>query len=139
MEEKGGMHMKKRLMLLTMVLLLTLTACGGNVKNVKLSYGSPTAYSQQDVSDAMDVVLKHFRENFKGCTLTELTYDEDLSQAQRVYSEEIYHADEAIVLTSTFTAGSDADISFTPGEYSGWLWILTRSDGGDWTYRDCGY
>jgi hypothetical protein len=59
---------------LLIILILSLSACGGNVKNVNIVDVDSDIYSETEINDAIDMVLKFFKENFGGCSLKEIQY-----------------------------------------------------------------
>lgn len=113
----------------------------GNVSNVNRKVTTSQVYSQEDINDAMDAVVKYFRNHFEGCKLTQLCYKDSTSVTASGGWAIQYNADEAIVLLSTFdvdAAGGDG--SFNPNEtYSDWQWILVRNKGGVWEVKTWGY
>lgn len=134
--------MKKLIALvLTLVYMLSLVACGGNVKNVKTTDYSSEIYSDAEIKSAIDVAIDYFKKNFEGCTLTEITYlgDDKLDDWQEF--AERNNADDVIVLVSTFEVdASGGDGSLNPNStYTNWKWILVRTDGGKWKHVDHGY
>ena len=134
----------KKIRMLAFLLLwaVLLTACGGDVSNVERSMSVSVLYSEEEISDAMDIVEAHFRKEFDGCRLKNLRYEEygkyltEQEEWARQYGE-----DEAIVFLSDFHVYEfGGDGSLNPNEnYINWKWILTRSDGGAWTLRTWGY
>ena len=99
-------------------------------------------YSEQDISDAMDVVEKKFKSDFKGCTLTDLWYDENRSASSSDEWAKQYDADEAIVLFSNFHVGFfGGDGSLNHNEtYTKWGWVLVRDKGSStWELKAWGY
>ena len=121
--------------------MLSLTACGGNVENVKITDYSSKVYSDAEIESAIDVAIKYFKKNFDGCTLTEITYsgDDALDDAQEWADRN--NADDVIVLVSTFEVdASGGDGSLEPnGTYTDYEWILVRRNGGKWKHVDHGY
>ena len=139
---------KKRLRLWILLILIALAGMlsqallrGGDVSSVQRIIGESSLYSREEIEEMMEVVEKTFRREFKGCALTELEYDEELSKKQSGDWAEQCQADEAVVLTSSFDVdGSGGDGSLNPNStYSRWLWVLTRNEGGDWQLRTWGY
>lgn len=134
--------MKKRWMLCMVVAVAVfLGGCsGGNVRNVHMEIGESTLYSPVEIEEAMDLVVKHFAQNFEGCTMTDLWYDEDYSQEWAEDWAEQYEAEEAIVLLSNFDVdGSGRSPSLNPNDtYRDWNWILVRS-GDAWELKTWGY
>ena len=70
--------------------VLVLTGNRGNVSNVKRVVGYSALYGENSIKEAFDVIEKKFAKDFKGCTLAELRYDEDVENR---FAEEIekYH------------------------------------------------
>lgn len=120
-------------------LLLMLTACG-RVFGAQRITGASTRFSPAELDAAMDTVVRHFLLHFEGCTLTELCYDEELSDRAAAEWAEQYGARDAIVLTSSFRVGAHSDGSLSPNTtYTRWQWILTCDIPGVWTLRTWGY
>lgn len=133
----------KRLRVLTLVilLLLILTACGGNVDNVNVIHVDSQIYTQAEINAAIDVVLSYFRANFDGCTLTQLCYAGDEAEDAFDQWANQYNSDQAIILVSSFDVGSSGgDGSLNPNStYTEWQWILVRDEGGNWRHATHGY
>ena len=114
----------------------------GNVKNVNQTIKKSEVYSEKDIERAMATVKRQFKFGFKGCTLTDLWYDEDSSLSSASSWASQYNADEAIVLLSNFDVGSSGgDGSLNPNDtYSDWQWILVRDKGSEnWKLKTYGY
>ena len=140
--------MRKRIVVhaLTALSVFFLGACGerslgGDVSVVDLEPGSSNLYSQEDIYGAMDEVLKHFEENFPGCVLTNLVYDEAYSQERADQWVKQYGDEQAIIFLSSFDVGEQGgDDGLKSGEsYRDWQWILTRDKGEDWELQTWGY
>lgn len=134
--------MKKIIALfLTLVSLLSLVACGGDVKNVKILDYSSEIYTDDEIKSAIDVTLDYFKKNFEDCSLIEITYlgDDELDGWQDF--AERNNADDVMVLVSSFKVGaSGGDGSLNPNDtYRNWKWILVRTNGGKWEHVDHGY
>ena len=71
------------ILLLVLVLCLPLSACKneGTINNADIDYGSSTKFSEDEIKSAVDAVLIKF-EDFKGCDLRRIWYDEDKSNAE---------------------------------------------------------
>ena len=128
----------------TMAMILMLTACGsgGNIDNVKVSDWKPSEiYTDNDIESAIQTVKDYFKREFKGCTLTKVGYVGDtFSDTFNEWADQ-YHADEAIVLYSSFDVDSSGgDGSLEPNStYENWQWILVRSANGGWKHVTHGY
>jgi len=123
------------------VVFLTHRNRGGDVSDVKRTVMASEVYSEQEINDAMDIVITHFRKNFDGCTLTDLWYDESTSVSVSDDWAKQYDADEAIVLLSNFNVDSSGgDSGLNPNDtYPAWQWILVRNKGGSWELKTWGY
>ena len=140
--DEGMIHMKKLIaLMLTLLCLLSLASCGGNVQDVNRSVYSSERYSDAEIESAIDVAIAYFEKNFEGCTLTEITYLGDDKQDDWQEFAERNHADDVIVLVSTFEVdASGGDGSLNPNDtYTNWKWILVRTKGGKWEHVDHGY
>lgn len=132
----------KRLLFAICMLSLILCGCGGgNASEVQVLTGESDIFTEEEIEDAMEVAMDHFRKEFDGCTMTKIEYIEEKSAAAAMEWAESYGADEAIVLYSSFGVdASGGDGSFNPNStYAGWQWGLTRDEGGKWTLRTWGY
>ena len=132
-------------LLLCFVVVLSLCACGGNVKNVQVDAVESEIYSEKDIDSAVQVIIREFDRSWKGCTLTRISYagDEKTRSESEYYlnNHGFYNADELIVLTSSFDVDeTGGDGSLNPNStYDGWNWILIRNNGGRWKHVDHGY
>ena len=135
--------MKKIKVFLTLVLcMVLLTACGGgDVSEVGRQVGEPTLFSEQEVDQAMDEVVKFFRAEFDGCKLLNLRYDEERNREEAEGWARQYDAEEAIVLLSDFEVDSSGgDGSLNPDStYRNWKWILIRNRREAWELKTWGY
>lgn len=139
-----------RIVFVVMILLvIALVSCGkkesredvrGDVTVVDLEPGESALYSHEDIYDAMDEVLEHFEEEFPGCVLTNLVYDEEYSLKSATQWAEKYGDDEAIVFLSSFDvgAGGGKDNLKAGDTYRDWQWVLTRDKGDDWDLQTWG-
>ena len=127
--------------MLGILLVFSLSACGGNVRGVKTHHVDFEMYSQDDINSAIDTIKKEFKSDWKGCTLTEIYYaGDDCSKDHQDWADR-NNADEVIVLLSSFDVDSSgADGSLNPNStYDNWNWILVRTNGGQWQHVDHGY
>ena len=114
----------------------------GHVKNVRRISDVSQHYTEQEIHAAMDVAVTYFRSSFGGCELLEIRYDEGRSVRESTEWAEQYHADQAIVLFSSFDVkAKDAwKEGLTPGKtYKNWRWVLVRSGTGAWQLKTWGY
>ena len=135
--------MKRMLaMLLVMVCLMSLVACGGgDVSTVGIKDFTSEIYTHKEIESAIDEILRYFKKNFEGCTLKEITYAGDEWTKRDASYAERYDADDVIVLISTFDVEeSGGDGSLNPNStYTRWMWILVRDGHGRWKHVDHGY
>lgn len=132
---------KLNALLLMIVFLLSFAACRGNIKNVNIINVDSELYSEVEINSAIDITLKHFKENFKGCTLTEIQYvGDDYVETFDEWAKQ-YEAQQAIVLVSSFDVDSSGgDGSLNPNStYGNWKWILTRDNNKKWILKTWGY
>ena len=132
----------KKIVNLLLILCLLLTGCGGgNISGVQVAIGESVSFTRDEIEQAMDVAMDHFRREFDGCTMTAIRYDESKSYAQSLEWANTYGAEEAIVLYSDFDVdASGGDESLNPNStYRNWQWVLTRNGGGKWNLRTWGY
>ena len=127
--------------MLCILLVFSLSACGGDVSEVNTHNVNSEIYSQEDINDAIDTIKKEFKRNWEGCTLTEIYYAGDDSSKDHQDWADRNNADEVIVLLSSFDVGAfGGDGSLNPNStYSDWNWILVRTNGGHWQHVDHGY
>ena len=127
--------------MLCILLVFSLSACGGDVSEVNTHNVISEIYSQEDINDAIDTIKKEFKRNWEGCTLTEIYYAGDDSSKDHQDWADRNNADEVIVLLSSFDVDSSGgDGSLNPNStYSDWNWILVRTNGGKWQHVDHGY
>ena len=124
------------------LMLLGLTACGGgDVGVISMGDMSSEVYTPSEINSGINTVLDYFRKEFKGCTLSDLEYVGDERNRDFISYAERVGADEVLVFRSNFDVDeSGGDGSLNPNtSYMGWLWILARTDGGEWEHVDHGY
>lgn len=136
------MNMKKIVdFLLCIVIIFSLSACGGNVKNVNVVEVESEVYSSEDINSAIEVITKEFDKEWNGCSLKEIYYAGDKTSNDYQDWADRNDANEVIVLSSSFIVDSSGgDGSLNPNStYDGWNWILIRNNGGPWRHVDHGY
>lgn len=126
------------------VLMALLLPSGGNVQSAKHIAHATDRYTKEDIEAAFDAIESEFASGFKGCTLKELRYDDEI-EAQYL-DETPEHkqkgtGDRIVVLSEFTTDWRAADEGFSPNDrYEGWQWVLTRpSQGAPWKVVDWGY
>lgn len=133
------------ILMLTAFLLCLILTIGLVVRSfdpgVTLEIGDSEYYSEPEIREAMDVVIKQFERGFEGCTLTLLSYEEPFSDQYCTKWAQQYDADQAIILTSSFYVdGSGRNPVLNPNSlYTDYQWILTRSGKGSWKLQIWGY
>lgn len=104
----------------------------GNISNVKRVIGYSALYDEELINKAFDAVEDKFASDFKGCTLTELRYDENVENrfSDEMMEYNAIHKKELMIVLSDFDTGRKSqDLGFTPNEtYEGWSWRLVRTD-----------
>ena len=110
--------------MLCIMLLFVLSACGGDVSEVKTHNVESESYSEEDIKAAIDTIKKEFKSDWKGCTLTEIYYaGDDCTKDHKDWADR-NNADEVIVLLSSFdvdSSGGDGSLNpnSTYSDYSG--------------------
>ncbi len=136
--------MKKMvLLLLPLVCLLVLFGCtkNGDAKDVKINRISSEIYTQDEISDAVNVAIDYFEKEFGGCTLKEIEYIGDEENADYQDFADRNNSQNVIVFVSTFdvdSSGGDGSLNAN-STYKGWNWILVRNAVGKWEHVDHGY
>ena len=128
-------------LLLALLLLFSLAACGKTTAGYTVIVPYDAHYSETEIRAAMRVAVRYFEREFDGCSLLAISYDEaKVKDAEPAWAAQ-YDADEAIVLLSSFHVdGSGGDGSFNANsDYTDWQWILVRNDGGSWQLKTWGY
>ena len=86
--------------MLCILLVFSLSACGGNVSKVNTHNVDSEIYSEEDINAAIDTIKKEFKSNWKGCTLKEIYYaGDDSSKGHQDWADR-NNTDEVIVLLS---------------------------------------
>lgn len=133
--------MSKIIKTLILIIIFSLSGCGGNVKNVNIKDVESEYYTSKEINSAIETIIKEFDKEWDGCTLNEIYYAGDnMSKDYQDWADR-NNADEVIVLLSSFEVDSSGgDGSLNPNStYDGWLWILVRNTDGQWKHVDHGY
>ncbi|MBR4880600.1 MAG: hypothetical protein IKU19_01625, partial [Clostridia bacterium] len=98
-------------------------------------------YTEDEILSAVAVIEKDFETGWQGCVLNEIYYAGDEKSKEYQDWADRNDADEALVLLSSFYVDESCPIgSLNKGNiYSNWMWILVRTDGGEWVHVDHGY
>lgn len=133
-----------------MLVMFSLVACQqvGKTNSVSVNIEKSNKFSELEISNAIGYVKEKFKD-FKGCTLSDLWYDEKKSNdfimgylSNGKGSVNGVKAENVIVLLSNFDVDSSGgDGSLNPNStYSNWNWILIRdTKTGNWRVDDWGY
>ena len=109
------MTRKKRwaALILAILLVLSLAACG-KTQGYTVVVPYDAHYSETEIRAAMRVAVRYFEQEFDGCTLLSIYYDESkVKDAEPEWAAQ-YNADEAIVLLSSFhvdSSGGDGSLN----------------------------
>ena len=133
--------MSKIIKTLILIIIFSLSGCGGNVKNVNINDVESEYYTSKEINSAIETIIKQFDKEWDGCTLNEIYYAGDSMSKDYQDWADRNNADEVIVLLSSFEVDSSGgDGSLNPNStYDGWLWILVRNTDGQWKHVDHGY
>lgn len=114
---------------------------GGDVSNVSVVPVASDIYTEEEIQEAVDIIIRDFKKNWDGCTLTEIRYVGDEAAGNFQKLAEQYGGDQAIMLSSFFDVdASGGDGSLNPNyTYKNWGWTLVRDAGGRWRHVDHGY
>lgn len=128
------------LLWLLLIALMTADYSSGTSVSVAMSSDDPI-YSAEEVDEAIEEVQRVFRQEFSGCTLKSISYDEAFSSAESRRRADQYAGEEVIVLKTDFKTGrrgGDGSLAANM-TYKNWMWILSREPGASWEVRDWGY
>ena len=127
--------------IITVLLVFVLCSCGGKVDGTKTRDVASEIYTKEDITSAIDTIKREFKNNWNGCTLTEIYYaGDEYSEGYQDWADR-NNADDVIVLLSSFKVDSSGgDGSLNPNStYNNWEWILVRTSGEKWKHVDHGY
>ena len=130
----------KTLSILILLSSLTLSGCGGDVRNVNISGFQSYIYTDDDIENAFKSVKSYFKSNFDGCTLTKLGYYGDAYSDEFNEYAERYNASEAIIIGSSFfTNEKKRNDGLSENSVYNYHWILVRNENKNWETVDFGY
>lgn len=114
----------------------------GKYENAEISIGESAVFSQNDFEQAKQAVFAEF-ENYGGCEMLTLVYDENVSDGyiNNFYPEyhEKYGVDIMVLCSDFKTPKYDFDGVFNPNQvYREWKWIMVKRDG-EWSVGDRGF
>ena len=140
---------KAGILILILLLALACTACGGDVSEVSIDYGTSDLYTQEDMDAAIALIQKEFK-GWKGCELHSISYAGDgcqsadnvewmnrLKEGQSISGPEYTQVIEFI--SSFHSPKRNAGAWNADQEYTGWQWWLARAEGGEWQLLTWGY
>ena len=113
----------------------------GDISSVQIIPIESENYSNNEINNAIDVILQYFEENFSGCLLLEIGYIGDEKNNDYINWAIRNSKTDVIVLISKFKVDSHGgDGSLNPNsEYDDWKWILVRNKDEEWKHVDHGY
>lgn len=132
------------------LMLFSLAGCSSDHRgnDAKVTIGKSEKFSEEEINDSVECTKEKFK-SFKGCTLTNIWYDEEksnkLAQSYLEYGggyEAGNTADNVVVLMSNFEVDSSGgDGSLEPNStYTDWQWDLVKNiKTGKWEVVDWGY
>lgn len=130
--------MRKLCALCAVLLLLALTGCGSNVRNVVRTIEDPGKYTEEEINAAMDLAIAKFDSMKIDATLLTISYNGSEIAWYEATWVDTYDTEDIMVLTSTFTTGEDSG-SFNPNDYyTGWGWVFVKEEG-SWVLKTSGY
>ena len=127
--------------LLVLGFLLFWTLFGGTLsKDFQFKSAPSEQFTQEEIQDAADVVLRRFKYGFSGCTMTKLQYVDAYASSDTWNWAAEYNADEGVVFHSTFTTDDffAPKNGFNPNDTYDYQWYVARSNGGHWKIVNLG-
>lgn len=137
---------KARAIILFLLIIVFIGGCSrGRVSDVKIDLGKSEIYSQEDLQDAVDVIISEIGGWSSVKEVYSVSYCGDESASSQLeYCKSLSEDREytkCVVFESSFrttdSAGSDG---FNENSlYDGWKWYLAKTDGGQWELVTWGY
>lgn len=130
--------------IITIILFITIVfsfaGCGKKHTETVIRTVESEIYSQEEINSAIDTIQKELKEDWKGCTLTEVYYAGDEISEKEASNYNAEDVDVMVLLSSMYVARNGGDGSLnTNYTYEDWMWILVKSDNGEWVHVDHGY
>ncbi len=126
-------------LLLALCLLSALCAC---TRSFTLELGSSAQYSENEIRDAADAVMKKFA-GFHGCRMKRLSYAGDEQSARELEDCRAMHPEAAytrcIVFDSVFRPPFTSGGAWEPNTTYTWTWTVAASEHGGWEVVNYGY
>ena len=96
-----------------------------NIKGVEISVITNEHHTNETMTSAEDALIKNFKENFKGCTLKKVYYNEaDDKYLDGKYNNETYH--EVVVLLAEFTTDGKQEVLNLNDTYKDYKFVIAR-------------
>ncbi|MBQ7296245.1 MAG: hypothetical protein IJW86_10835 [Clostridia bacterium] len=126
--------------LLTIMMLFSLTACGNSTGAVTPAYSSEI-HSKEDIETAIDVAKSYFFKEFDGCKLLTITYGgDDILENHREFTESGDIKDVIVLVSDFYVSPNGGDGSLNQNDiYTDWKWIIVKDSNGNWVHKDHGY
>ncbi len=130
--------------IITIFLLITIVfsfaGCGKKHIETVIRNVESEIYTQEEINSAIDTIQKELKEDWNGCTLTEIYYAGDEISGKEASYRNAEEGEIMVLLSSMYVARNGGDGSLnTDFTYENWMWILVKSDSGEWIHIDHGY
>lgn len=106
-------------------------------ENMPVELASSAHFTDQEIKDAADAVIHHFKKTFDDCQMQALRYgyQESFPGSENDNWAEDYGKEEGMVFFTEFTTNKDLPNSstFSPGSTYEYHWYVARSGNGHWT------
>ena len=124
--------------------LIAMTAChssSNSMDQVEINLGTSNSFTEEEIQQAIDIVLKDFFEDAEHVELHSLSYDEDLSNKQKeTYGTMDVEPNNEIIISSDFYVDKNAGGAWNPDSDYSWIFVLYREDEhSNWILDDWGY
>ena len=138
----SGDIMKKIISLILILLMVfSLTSCGGDVSDVKIDYGKSEIYTKEDMDAAIEEIKCEFRSSaWHDMKLLSITYSSDsfCNEENIAWLNDLAHGeivfDQVIEFYGEFYVSDKAEIAggLEHDSVMEYGWYLGRSNGGEW-------